>query len=146
MASPIGGAFTAESQFTRESNASRIGFTVLNWHLAHWGYRFNDGKLMGPLWANMGFRDMPRREYLALLAEARARAGQERALAGRNRPGNSIALAAGLSADAYSRPLSITLPTSGIFAIQRRTREPVIVRHPRWPPRLASGMALGGTG
>ncbi|HSP48673.1 MAG TPA: leucyl/phenylalanyl-tRNA--protein transferase [Pseudolabrys sp.] len=66
----IGGSFTAESQFTRESNASRIGMTVLNWHLARWGYRFNDGKLIGPLWENMGFRDVPRHEFLALLAKA----------------------------------------------------------------------------
>ncbi len=65
-----GAAFTSESQFFRESNASRIGMTVLNWHLAHWDYRFNDGKLMGPLWSNMGFRDVPRSEYLSRLADA----------------------------------------------------------------------------
>jgi leucyl/phenylalanyl-tRNA--protein transferase len=66
----IGASFTAESQFTHESNASRVGVSVLNWHLAHWGYRFNDGKLIGALWENMGFRDVPRHEFLALLAEA----------------------------------------------------------------------------
>ena len=44
--------------------------TVLNWHLAHWGFRFNDGKLIGPLWRNMGFREIPRRDFLARLAEA----------------------------------------------------------------------------
>jgi leucyl/phenylalanyl-tRNA--protein transferase len=66
----IGGSFTAESQFTHESNASRVGMTVLTWHLARWGYRFNDGKLLGPLWANMGFHNMPRRDYLTLLAKA----------------------------------------------------------------------------
>jgi leucyl/phenylalanyl-tRNA--protein transferase len=65
-----GAGFTAESQFTRESNASRIGMTVLNWHLAKWGYRFNDGKLIGPLWQNMGFREIPRQEFLGRLAEA----------------------------------------------------------------------------
>jgi leucyl/phenylalanyl-tRNA--protein transferase len=72
----IGGAFTAESQFTHESNASRIGMTVLNWHLARWGYRFNDGKLIGPLWHNMGFRDVSRGDYLALLAEALRASGK----------------------------------------------------------------------
>jgi leucyl/phenylalanyl-tRNA--protein transferase len=66
----IGASFTAESQFAHETNASRIGMTVLNWHLARWGYRFNDGKLIGPLWENMGFRDLPRREFLPLLNEA----------------------------------------------------------------------------
>ena len=52
----VGSAFTSESQFFREPNTSKIGMTVLNWHLAHWGYRFNDGKLMGPLWHSLGFR------------------------------------------------------------------------------------------
>ena len=65
-----GASFSAESQFAIESNASRIGMTVLNWHLAHWGFRFNDGKLMGSLWQNMGFRDFPRCDYLTRLSEA----------------------------------------------------------------------------
>ncbi len=58
------------------SNASRVGVSVLNWHLANWGYRFNDGKLIGPLWENMGFRDVPRREFLALLSDAVRRPGK----------------------------------------------------------------------
>ncbi len=66
----IGGAFTSESQFASESNASRVGMTVLNWHLAQWDFRFNDGKLIGPLWQAMGFREVPRRDYLAKLSEA----------------------------------------------------------------------------
>ncbi|MBI2716866.1 MAG: leucyl/phenylalanyl-tRNA--protein transferase [Rhizobiales bacterium] len=65
-----GASFTSESQFALESNASRIGMTVLNWHLDHWGFRYNDGKLIGPLWQNMGFREIPRRDFLARLAEA----------------------------------------------------------------------------
>ena len=65
-----GAGFSSESQFALKSNASRIGMTVLNWHLAHWGFRFNDGKLIGPLWQNMGFREVPRRDFLARLAEA----------------------------------------------------------------------------
>src|SRR6185437_14963940 len=32
----FGGAFATESQFSREPNTSKIGFTVLNWHLARW--------------------------------------------------------------------------------------------------------------
>lgn len=72
----VGASFTFESQFTHETNASRIGAAVLTWHLAKWGYRYNDGKLIGPLWENMGFHDMPRREYLALLSEAVRVAGK----------------------------------------------------------------------
>jgi leucyl/phenylalanyl-tRNA--protein transferase len=40
----VGGAFTMESQFTRESHTSKIGFAVLNWHLARWGFLLNDNK------------------------------------------------------------------------------------------------------
>ena len=65
-----GATFSFESQFTHEPNASKVGMSVLNWHLAKWGYRFNDGKLIGPLWRNVGFREIPRREFLARLAEA----------------------------------------------------------------------------
>jgi leucyl/phenylalanyl-tRNA--protein transferase len=66
----IGGAFFFESQFARETNASKVGMSVLNWHLAHWDYAFNDGKLMGPLWASVGFREIPRAVFLGQLAQA----------------------------------------------------------------------------
>lgn len=66
----VGGAFSFESQFAHEANASKVGMSVLNWHLAKWGYRFNDGKLIGPLWKSVGFREIPRGEYLSRLAEA----------------------------------------------------------------------------
>jgi leucyl/phenylalanyl-tRNA--protein transferase len=65
----VGGAFATESQFSLEPNTSKIGFTVLNWHLAHWGFAFNDGKLMTPTCRDMGFREVPRTEYLAKLAQ-----------------------------------------------------------------------------
>jgi leucyl/phenylalanyl-tRNA--protein transferase len=64
-----GGAFATESQFSHEPNTSKIGFTVLNWHLAHWGFAFNDGKLMTPTCRDMGFREVPRAEYLGRLAQ-----------------------------------------------------------------------------
>ncbi len=66
----IGAAFTFESQFTREPNASKVGMSVLNWHLDKWEFRFNDGKLIGPLWRSVGFREVPRSQFLARLAEA----------------------------------------------------------------------------
>jgi leucyl/phenylalanyl-tRNA--protein transferase len=66
----VGGAFATESQFSREPNTSKIGFAVLNWHLAHWGFAFNDGKLMTPTCHDMGFRDIARSEFLSLLAVA----------------------------------------------------------------------------
>jgi leucyl/phenylalanyl-tRNA--protein transferase len=66
----VGAAFTFDSQFTHEDNASKVGMAVLNWHLAHWRFHFNDGKLTGPLWRSVGFRDVPRRDFLRRLAEA----------------------------------------------------------------------------
>ena len=72
----VGNAFATELQFSREPNTSKIGFIVLNWHLAHWGFAFNDGKLMTPTCRDMGFREVPRRDYLALLTQAERGTGK----------------------------------------------------------------------
>jgi leucyl/phenylalanyl-tRNA---protein transferase len=72
----IGGMFATESQFSREPNTSKIGFTMLNWHLAHWDYAFNDGKLMTPTCQDMGFCEIPRSEFLTRLAQAERRPGK----------------------------------------------------------------------
>jgi leucyl/phenylalanyl-tRNA---protein transferase len=69
----VGESFVTESQFSREPNSSKIGFVVFNWHLARWGFAFNDGKLMTPTCRDMGFRDVPRSEYLAKLSQASRR-------------------------------------------------------------------------
>jgi len=71
-----GGAFSTESQFSREPNTSKIGFAVFNWHLAKWGYAFNDGKLMTPTCQDLGFREIARGEYLNRLAQAERRPGR----------------------------------------------------------------------
>jgi leucyl/phenylalanyl-tRNA--protein transferase len=65
-----GGAFSGESQFARVPNASKVGLAVLYWHLAKWGFKFFDGKLIGPLWESLGCREIRRRDYLARLLEA----------------------------------------------------------------------------
>jgi leucyl/phenylalanyl-tRNA--protein transferase len=72
----VGGAFYTESQFSRESNTSKIGFSVLNWHLARWGYVLNDGKGPTPTILDMGFRMISREEFHVLLACARALEGK----------------------------------------------------------------------
>ncbi len=72
----VGNAFATESQFSHEANTSKIGFAVLNWHLARWGFAFNDGKLMTPTCQDMGFREVPRREFLARLAQAESAPGR----------------------------------------------------------------------
>ena len=65
----VGRVFFTESQFSRASNTSKMGFAVLNHHLAKWGYVLNDGKDFTPTIDAMGFRAIPRVEFEALLAE-----------------------------------------------------------------------------
>jgi leucyl/phenylalanyl-tRNA--protein transferase len=64
----LGRIFFTESQFSREDNTSKLGFSVLNWHLARWGYILNDGKDATPTILDMGFRVIPRAEFLRHLA------------------------------------------------------------------------------
>jgi leucyl/phenylalanyl-tRNA---protein transferase len=65
----LGRIFFTESQFFLEDNASKLGFSVLNWHLARWGYVLNDGKNPTPTILDMGFRLVLRTEFLRCLAE-----------------------------------------------------------------------------
>ncbi len=72
----VGGAFITESQFSREPNTSKMGFSVLNWHLARWGFAFNDGKVMTPTCRDMGFCEIPRDDYLFKLALVERKPGK----------------------------------------------------------------------
>jgi leucyl/phenylalanyl-tRNA--protein transferase len=65
----VGRVFYTESQFSRESNTSKMGFASLNYHLAKWGFVLNDGKDFTPTIDAMGFRAIPRSEFEAILAE-----------------------------------------------------------------------------
>jgi leucyl/phenylalanyl-tRNA--protein transferase len=69
----VGGAFTIESQFTREDHTSKIGFAMLNWHLAKWGFTLNDNKAPTRNTLDMGFKVVPRAEFHARLAQAMQR-------------------------------------------------------------------------
>ena len=72
----LGGVFVIESQFSHESNTSKIGFSVLNWHLAKWGFLMSDNKLPTPAVLQMGFRVIPRGDYLRDLTLALGREGR----------------------------------------------------------------------
>jgi len=72
----IGPAFFTESQFSHENNTSKLGFSVLNWHLANWGYLLNDGKWATPTILDMGFRLIPRKEILRFLGQAAGGGGK----------------------------------------------------------------------
>jgi leucyl/phenylalanyl-tRNA--protein transferase len=65
----LGRVFFTESQFSHEPNTPKLGFSVLNWHLAKWGYVLNDGKWPTPTILDMGFRMIPRDRFLQLLTE-----------------------------------------------------------------------------
>jgi leucyl/phenylalanyl-tRNA--protein transferase len=66
----VGRTFTIESQFTRESHTSKVGFAMLNWHLAKWGYLFSDNKGATRNVLEMGFKPIPRTLFRTLLVEA----------------------------------------------------------------------------
>jgi leucyl/phenylalanyl-tRNA--protein transferase len=65
----VGKTFTIESRFAAESNTSKIGLAVLNWHLARWGFVYNDNKSPNQNVIETGFRMVPRSEVCALLAK-----------------------------------------------------------------------------
>lgn len=67
----VGRVFFTESQFSRQSNASKIGFATLNCHLQKWGFLLNDGKLHTPYLEQAGFELMPRKQFNALIARYR---------------------------------------------------------------------------
>jgi leucyl/phenylalanyl-tRNA--protein transferase len=66
----IGASFSGESQFSIERDTSKIGMCALNFHLARWGYHFDDGKVLTPTTRDMGFREIARGDYLSRLARA----------------------------------------------------------------------------
>ena len=65
----VGRVFVTESQFSRVSNASKIGFTELNRCLSSWGFVLNDCKYHTPTLEEMGFSNMPRAAYNELLRD-----------------------------------------------------------------------------
>jgi leucyl/phenylalanyl-tRNA--protein transferase len=66
----IGASFSGESQFSLETDTSKIGLSALNFHLARWGFHFDDGKIITPTTYAMGFREIDRADYLSRLAQA----------------------------------------------------------------------------
>ncbi len=66
----IGGFFAAESMFHRVRDASKVALVHLVEHLKHRGYVLFDIQQLTPHTARFGAVEIPRREYLARLAEA----------------------------------------------------------------------------
>lgn len=63
----LGEVFFGESQFSNADHASKVGVAVLHEHLAHWGFKLRDAKFMTGHLQSLGFREMPRAEFLAEL-------------------------------------------------------------------------------
>jgi len=66
----IGAFFAAESMFYRIRDASKVALVHLVEHLKHRGYELLDIQQLTPHTARFGATEIPRREYLARLAEA----------------------------------------------------------------------------
>ena len=116
----LGRTFFTESQFSHEDNTSKLGFSVLNWHLARWGYDLNDGKNPTPSILDTGFRLTPRTEFLRYLAGNAHSGGKPGPGEGRGRSGIGRRLAAGCGQvgrrmiRSYIVPGSICFTTIGI--------------------------------
>lgn len=66
----LGRVFFGESQFFRERNASKIGTTMLVWHLSRWGFALADAKSTASAMRELGFRVISRDAFQRCLAEA----------------------------------------------------------------------------
>ena len=66
----IGRAFFNEKMFSRERDASTVGFVTLSCHLQHWGFAINDGKRMSGQLSQLGFMLIPRFAFNGLLSKA----------------------------------------------------------------------------
>jgi leucyl/phenylalanyl-tRNA--protein transferase len=67
----LGGVFTGESMFHRASDASKVALVDLVARFAEVGGLLIDVQLVTPHLASLGARELPRRDYLALLRQVR---------------------------------------------------------------------------
>jgi leucyl/phenylalanyl-tRNA---protein transferase len=67
----VGGVFTGESMFHLASDASKVALVDLVARLVEAGGCLIDVQMVTPHLASLGARDLPRAEFLALLAEVR---------------------------------------------------------------------------
>lgn len=66
----LGGAFFGESMFHRATDASKVALAALVERLRTRGYRLLDTQWLTPHLAQFGAIEIPRRQYLGLLAES----------------------------------------------------------------------------
>ena len=68
----LGGAFFAESMFTRVSDASKVALVSLVRQLQTWGFRLMDCQQSSPHIMALGAESIPRRDFLDHLTAALA--------------------------------------------------------------------------
>ncbi len=66
----IGGAFFGESMFSRETQASKVAVTNLQWRLKERGYIVHDTQWTTPHLAQFGGHEIPCMQYMELLHRA----------------------------------------------------------------------------
>ncbi len=66
----IGGAFFGESMFSRETQASKVALTHLQWRLRDRGFVLHDTQWTTPHLAMFGGHEIPNSQYMKLLHEA----------------------------------------------------------------------------
>jgi leucyl/phenylalanyl-tRNA--protein transferase len=64
-----GDVFFGESQFSFVRDASKIAVATLHCHLADWGFVLRDAKFSNSHLSSLGFHEMPREEFLAILRQ-----------------------------------------------------------------------------
>ncbi len=68
----LGGAFFAESMFTRVPDASKVALVFLVRQLHAWGFRIMDCQQSSPHVMRLGAEEITRRDFLGHLADARS--------------------------------------------------------------------------
>lgn len=68
----IGGVFCGESMFSRVSNASKIALVYLVEHLQQRNFSLIDCQIMNPHLASLGAINIPRKQFLTLLNQAKS--------------------------------------------------------------------------
>jgi leucyl/phenylalanyl-tRNA--protein transferase len=72
----IGGAFFAESMFTKVDDASKVAFVTLVRQLSAWSFRIIDCQQSSPHVLRLGAEEIPRRDYVEHVSKAVAQPGR----------------------------------------------------------------------
>ncbi|WP_441007633.1 leucyl/phenylalanyl-tRNA--protein transferase [Tatumella ptyseos] len=65
----LGGIFCGESMFSRQPNASKLALYQLCQHFSAYGGKLIDCQILNPHTASLGARDIPRQQFMTLLAD-----------------------------------------------------------------------------